>query len=105
MDPTAAGPPDGSAPGAPGAGGPPPFAGPPDPNFIPAVPLPGALQLAHVFAGVAITVNILSTLVFGGRMWTRSFPVFRLGWDDYIISASYVGETPDVVIGHFLMLL
>ena len=91
MDPTA-GPPPGVDPTG-GAGGPPPgFAL--DPNFIPSPPTPGAEQLAYNFAGVAIALNVISFLLFVSRICTRSFPVFRMGWDDYIISAAWVRPSP-----------
>jgi len=92
MDPTAN--PNATAPGgAPGAGGPPGgFTGPPDPSFIPAPPTELAKSVAYAFAGTAVTLNVISFLVFGGRIYARSLPVFRLAWDDYTIIVAYVSD-------------
>ncbi|KAF2469199.1 uncharacterized protein BDR25DRAFT_372414 [Lindgomyces ingoldianus] len=74
------------------------FNGPPDPSLIPSPPTEAAVELAHAFAGIAITLNIISFMVFGGRIWTRCFPVLRLGWDDYIISVAYVLVLVDSIL-------
>jgi len=63
--------------------------GPPDPSLIPAPPTDAANSLAHSFVAVAITLNIISFLLFSGRLWTRAFPVFHMGWDDYVICAAW----------------
>lgn len=74
-------------------GGPPPFgAGPPDPSMIPAIPSAAAYELAQTMKGVAIGLNILCFLLFVGRLWTRNFPVHRMGADDYVISGAYVSH-------------
>ncbi|KAL2268945.1 hypothetical protein VTJ83DRAFT_3791 [Remersonia thermophila] len=94
MDPSAAagpgGPPGGAPGGAPG-GGPPggAFAGPPDPRFIPAPPSPAAESLAYAFAKVTIALNIISFLLLLARIATRSFPAFRMAWDDYLIVGAW----------------
>ncbi|KAK4654003.1 hypothetical protein QC762_400290 [Podospora pseudocomata] len=74
------------------ASGPPPgaFAGPPDPSLIPSVPTDAANTAAHSFTAAAVTLNIISFILFSARLWTRSFPVFHMGWDDYVISAAWV---------------
>lgn len=66
------------------------FAGPPNPALIPAPPTQAAQDLAQTFVGVIIGLNVVSFLLFGGRIWTRTMPVYRLGWDDYITSIAYV---------------
>ncbi|KAK4169571.1 hypothetical protein QBC43DRAFT_340889 [Cladorrhinum sp. PSN259] len=66
------------------------FAGPPDPSLIPSPPSPEANALAHSFTAAAVTLNVISFLLFGGRLWTRSFPVFHMGWDDYVIIAAWI---------------
>lgn len=65
----------------------------PDPNLIPAVPSEAARSSARAFAGVGIALNVIAFLAFGGRLVTRSFPVFRLGADDYIIAIAYVSTS------------
>jgi hypothetical protein len=77
-----------AAPGAMPPGG--PAGGPPDPSMIPLLLTDAALYYAHNFAGVGIALNILAFLVFSGRIWTRSYPVFRMGLDDYFMIAAYV---------------
>jgi hypothetical protein len=92
MDPT------GGAGGAPGAGGPPGGAGgppgggggPPDPSRIPAPPTDGALAMGFALAGVGVTLNIISFIVFSLRVYARTIPVIRLSWDDYTISLAFV---------------
>lgn len=68
----------------------------PDPHLIPAIPTESAIASARAFAGVAITLNIIAFFTFGGRIWTRCFPVFRLAMDDYVISIGYVRPNPSV---------
>ncbi|KAK0714179.1 hypothetical protein B0T26DRAFT_651462 [Lasiosphaeria miniovina] len=62
----------------------------PDPNLIPSPPSDAANSLAHSFAAVAITLNVISFMLFSGRLYTRAFPVFIMGWDDYVISAAWI---------------
>lgn len=98
MDPNwqTGGAPPGGAPsggaGAPnGTGGPPGgFAGPPNPNFIPAPPSELAKSIAYAFVGVGVTLNIISFIVFSGRVYTRTIPAIRLAWDDYTIALAYL---------------
>ncbi|KAK4183200.1 hypothetical protein QBC35DRAFT_121378 [Podospora australis] len=72
------------------ASGPPPgFAGPPDPRMIPSVPTEAANALAHSFTAAAVALNVISFLLFSGRIYTRAFPVFHMGWDDYVIGAAW----------------
>jgi hypothetical protein len=59
-------------------------------SMIPAVPSDTAVYYARTFAGVAIALNVLATLVFIGRMWTRSYPLYRMQIDDYIIAVAWV---------------
>ncbi|KAF2186392.1 hypothetical protein K469DRAFT_573323 [Zopfia rhizophila CBS 207.26] len=73
----------------------------PNPSLIPAPPSQGAQDLAHAFASIAITLNVVSFVGFSGRIYTRSFPVFRLGWDDYIATAAFVF----VIVDSTLLLL
>ncbi|KXX82694.1 hypothetical protein MMYC01_200848 [Madurella mycetomatis] len=84
----------------PTAGSAPQSFGPPDPSLIPSPPTDAAKQVAHAFAGISVTLNVISFLVFGGRIWTRSVPVFRLAWDDYAISVAYV-----LVLANSILLL
>ncbi|KAF2196988.1 hypothetical protein GQ43DRAFT_382052 [Delitschia confertaspora ATCC 74209] len=72
--------------------------GPPDPSTIPAVLSPNAINLGHAFAGVAIPLNIIAFIVFSGRVWTRSHPVFRLQWDDYIFTVAYILVLVDSIL-------
>ncbi|KAK3312739.1 hypothetical protein B0H66DRAFT_484625 [Apodospora peruviana] len=83
MDPTAGG-------GDPTAGGGGIPMGPPDPSLIPSPPTPAAESLAYTFGGLAVALNVISFMFFSGRIATRTYPVFRLGWDDYVISAAWV---------------
>ncbi|KAK0669830.1 hypothetical protein QBC41DRAFT_318941 [Cercophora samala] len=74
------------------ASGPPPgaFAGPPDPSLIPSPPTDAANKAAHTFTAAAVTLNVICFVLFSARMWTKSFPVFHMGWDDYVIIAAWV---------------
>jgi hypothetical protein len=83
----ASGPPAGTPPMGPPPGVP---MGPPDPSMIPYVITPGSLKAAHNFVGIGIALNVLAFLTFAGRMYTRSFPVFRMGADDYVMILAYV---------------
>ncbi|KAK3368452.1 hypothetical protein B0H63DRAFT_76389 [Podospora didyma] len=70
-----------------GMGGPPPL------SVIlatPSPPTPAANALAHSFGAAAVALNIISFLLFSGRIYTRSYPVFRMGWEDYVISIAWV---------------
>jgi len=72
------------------ASGPPAgFDGPIIPSMIPAPPTDAANSLAHSFTAVSITLNVVSFLLIGARVWTRSFPVFHMGWEDYVIIAAW----------------
>jgi hypothetical protein len=64
--------------------------GPPDPAKIPLPLTDAALTTSIKFAGVGVALNVVAFLVFGGRMWTRTYPVFRMGWDDYAMILAYV---------------
>ncbi|KAF2105784.1 hypothetical protein BDV96DRAFT_508906 [Lophiotrema nucula] len=75
--------------------------GPPDPHLIPAIPSAAAIDNARAMVGVTISLNIIAFLLWTGRIWTRTHPVFRLGADDYVISAAYVL----VVVDSILLLL
>jgi hypothetical protein len=66
------------------------FQGPPDPNLIPAPPSAESLELAHGFARATISLLAVSSVLFGARIWSRTVPVIRLGWDDYLIAVGYV---------------
>ncbi|KAF2266118.1 hypothetical protein CC78DRAFT_559561 [Lojkania enalia] len=70
----------------------------PNPDLIPAIPSSTAQQRARSFAGAAIALNIVAFGVFSGRMWTRSFPAFRLGPDDYFIAVAYVLVLTDSIL-------
>lgn len=59
-------------------------------SMIPAIPSDKAMGWAHAFAGVVITLNVIATLIFIGRMWTRSYPVYRMQIDDWIIAVAWV---------------
>ena len=65
-----------------------------DASTIPSPPTEKAQEIAAIFAGVAVTLNVISFLLFVGRIWTRTIPVLRLGWDDYVISVAYVSHYP-----------
>ncbi|ORY04555.1 hypothetical protein BCR34DRAFT_491415 [Clohesyomyces aquaticus] len=66
------------------------FHGAPNPALIPSPPSRGAQDAANEFAGAVIALNVVSFLLFGGRLWTRTIPVFRLGADDYLVCAAYL---------------
>ncbi|KAK0702469.1 hypothetical protein B0T21DRAFT_353577 [Apiosordaria backusii] len=85
MDPAATSGASGSA-----VGPPPGFQGPPDPSLIPSVPTEAANSVAHSFAAAAVTLNVISFILFSARLYTRTFPVFHMGWDDYAISAAWI---------------
>ena len=74
------------------SGAPPPGFGPPDPSLIPAIPSAEAYELAKTMKGVTIALNVLCFMFFVGRLWTRNFPVHRMGADDYVISGAYVSH-------------
>ncbi|OCL04760.1 hypothetical protein AOQ84DRAFT_380255 [Glonium stellatum] len=57
---------------------------------IPAALSADGFERARLFAGATITLSVVSTLIFGARIYTRIRPLYRLGWDDYIISVAYV---------------
>ena len=61
-----------------------------DPNLIPSPPTSGALHDSIAFAGVAIALNIIAFIVICARMYTRSYPVFRMTADDYVIFIAWV---------------
>jgi len=48
------------------------------------------MNIAVALAGVGITLNIISFLVFVARVYARTIPTIRLSWDDYTISLAYV---------------
>ncbi|KAF2010627.1 hypothetical protein BU24DRAFT_427741 [Aaosphaeria arxii CBS 175.79] len=78
--------------GPPPGGAPPPGApaGPPDASMIPSIPSQAAQDTAQAFVGVAISLNVLAFLVLVGRMWTRSFPIYRVQPEDWIICGTWV---------------
>ncbi|KAF2265526.1 hypothetical protein CC78DRAFT_532411 [Lojkania enalia] len=61
----------------------------PDPALVPAPASEGAQLVARAFAGVSISLNVVVLGLFLARLYTRTFPIFRLGWDDYLISVAY----------------
>ncbi|KAJ4305795.1 hypothetical protein N0V90_001327 [Kalmusia sp. IMI 367209] len=61
-----------------------------DPSLIPSPPSETAKEWARAFAGMTITLNIIALLVFGGRLYTRCVPTFRLNADDYVISIAWL---------------
>ena len=67
-----------------------PGTGPPDPKLIPDIPSDLSMRYAHAFAGLAVALSIIGTLVFGGRMYTRFFPVYRMQADDWVCMVAYV---------------
>ncbi|PSN65180.1 hypothetical protein BS50DRAFT_575245 [Corynespora cassiicola Philippines] len=66
-----------------------PGTGPPDPKLIPDIPSDLSMRYAHAFAGLAVALSIIGTLVFGGRMYTRFFPVYRMQADDWVCMVAY----------------
>jgi len=63
----------------------------PDPYLIPSPASAAAQEWARSLAGTAIALNIIAFAVFSLRIYTRSYPVFQLKLDDYVISVAYVG--------------
>ncbi|KAH8723798.1 hypothetical protein GQ44DRAFT_655921 [Phaeosphaeriaceae sp. PMI808] len=61
-----------------------------DPSLIPSVPSRAALNNAHAFAGATIALHLVAVVVFGGRMWSRSYPVLRMSMDDYVCILAYI---------------
>ncbi|KAF2274262.1 uncharacterized protein EI97DRAFT_444269 [Westerdykella ornata] len=78
-----------------------PAAGLPNPALIPATISQDAVDTARKFVAVTIALNIIAALLFGGRIWTRTFPVFRMGPDDYLILLAY----PLVLVDSILLLV
>ncbi|KAF2875959.1 hypothetical protein BDV95DRAFT_591365 [Massariosphaeria phaeospora] len=70
----------------------------PDLSLIPSPPSPAAQANARAFAGVVISLDIIATLVFAGRLWTRFFPVYRMRSDDYVILVGYVLIMVDSIV-------
>jgi hypothetical protein len=62
----------------------------PDPSLIPSFPSEAAQTHARAFVGTTITLHGLAFVVFAGRMWSRSYPVFRMHMDDYVCVVAYV---------------
>jgi hypothetical protein len=62
----------------------------PDPRLIPSFPSETAQYHARAFAGATIALHGLAFVVFGGRMWSRSYPVVHMHMDDYVCIAAYV---------------
>lgn len=49
-----------------------------------------AIKISKKTINASYALTALSTVVFLARIWTRTRPVFRMGWDDYCISVAYV---------------
>jgi hypothetical protein len=63
---------------------------PPDPHLIPAFPSEAAQNTARASAGTTLALHGLALLVFGARMWSRWYPVYRMQLDDYACVMAYV---------------
>jgi len=59
-------------------------------DMIPLPPSAMAMEFSKRFVGVALTLNAIATIVFVGRMWTRSYPLYRMQIDDWIIAVAWV---------------
>ena len=53
---------------------------------------------APTLIGLTATLHLLSLSAYGARMYTRSRPVLRLGWDDYFITAAIVSLAPNMLL-------
>ncbi|KAF2180004.1 hypothetical protein K469DRAFT_593422 [Zopfia rhizophila CBS 207.26] len=62
---------------------------PPDLSKIPHIPSKAAIALGDSFVGVSISLNILATFIFAGRLYTRIRPVWRMGWDDHFAGIAF----------------
>jgi hypothetical protein len=60
--------------------------------MIPAPPTKEAEEMAYTFAYVSVVLNVISFLLFIARVCSRSLPVFRMGWDDYLIVPAWVSD-------------
>jgi hypothetical protein len=65
----------------------------PDPRLIPSFPSEAAQRNARAFVGATITLHGVAIIVFGGRIWSRSYPVLHMHPDDYVCIAAYVRST------------
>lgn len=63
---------------------------PPDPSKIPAFPSVAAQGNAQSFAATTLALHGIALMVFGARMWSRCFPVYRMHRDDYVCAIAYV---------------
>ena len=71
------------------------MAGPPKPpeDGSPYFPVTGrAAHLAKAHIGVTTPLLAIALLMFGARIWLRTKPVWRIGWEDYIMSIGVVSE-------------
>jgi hypothetical protein len=63
----------------------------PQPTGLSNLPLTtSTVYLAHSLIGVAIAFILLSTAIFGARLFTRSRPVVHFGRDDWVACVAYV---------------
>ncbi|KAH7092536.1 hypothetical protein FB567DRAFT_239799 [Paraphoma chrysanthemicola] len=63
---------------------------PPDPTLIPAFPSPTAQYNSRAFVATTFILHGIALVTFGGRIWSRSRPVFRMHMDDYVCTAAYI---------------
>ena len=59
-------------------------------DMIPLPPSALAMEFSKRFVGIALTLNAIATIVFVGRIWTRSYPLYRMQIDDWIIAVAWV---------------
>jgi hypothetical protein len=57
-----------------------------------------AIEISKKTINASYALTALSTVVFLARIWTRTRPVYRMGWDDYCISIAYVMLTLSTTI-------
>ncbi|KAF2712694.1 hypothetical protein K504DRAFT_464756 [Pleomassaria siparia CBS 279.74] len=65
---------------------------------IPSIPSDIAMHYARSFAGVAISLSIVSFFIFVGRLWTKNFPVRRMQIDDWIVILAWMVMQIDVIV-------
>ena len=53
---------------------------------------------APTLIGITAALHLISLSTYGARMYTRSRPVLRLGWDDYFITAAIVSSAPNMLL-------
>lgn len=68
--------------------------GPPPIPTVPFLPISDrAAFLARVHFGVTVPLLALTLIPFFARLYIRIWPVWRVGWDDWLIALGFVSPS------------